>query len=469
MAVEIVLPRLGWTMEEGVFGEWLKQDGDLVQPGDLLFTVESDKASNEVESFESGILRLLPDGPQPGSTLPVGAVLGYLVQPGERAPFEINREPRTENRELRPETGDWRLETGEPRTENGRQATDNQLRTTNTRRRGPAISPRARRVAGELGVDWTTLAGSSRTGRIVERDVRALAAGTAAGQVRATPLARRMAEELGVDLAQLAAGQPGRRIERAEVEEAAHALPPTAVPPSSPIAVEHTLPLDGVRRITATRMAESAHTAAPVTLTTEADATELARLRTNIVADLAGTDLAVPSYTDLLVRLVALALVENPALNASLVDDRIVQHSAVHIGIAVDTERGLLVPVVRDAGSKSVQQIAAESAHLIAQARVGKAAADTLRGGTFTITNLGMYEIDAFTPIINLPECAILGVGRIVARPVVVDEQAETVAVRKMMALSLTFDHRLVDGVPAARFLKRVKQFVEHPYAWVVR
>jgi hypothetical protein len=120
--------------------------------------------------------------------------------------------------------------------------------------------------------------------------------------------------------------------------------------------------------------------------------------------------------------------------------------------VAVDMERGLLVPVVRDADSKS----------LIAQARAGKAAADDLRGGTFTITNLGMYEIDAFTPIINLPECAILGVGRIVARPVVVDEQAETVAVRKMMALSLTFDHRLVDGAPAARFLKRVKQFVEH-------
>ncbi|HEX9441611.1 MAG TPA: 2-oxo acid dehydrogenase subunit E2, partial [Roseiflexaceae bacterium] len=189
----------------------------------------------------------------------------------------------------------------------------------------------------------------------------------------------------------------------------------------------------------------------------------------NIVADVAGTDLAAPSYTDLLVRLVALALLEHPALNASLADDRIVQHSAVHVGIAVDTERGLLVPVVRDAHTKSVQQIASASAQLIAQARAGKAAPDDLRGGTFTITNLGMYEIDAFTPIINLPECAILGVGRIVARPIVIDEQAETIAVRKMMALSLSFDHRLVDGAPAAQFLKRVKHFVEHPYAWLTR
>jgi pyruvate dehydrogenase E2 component (dihydrolipoamide acetyltransferase) len=232
---------------------------------------------------------------------------------------------------------------------------------------------------------------------------------------------------------------------------------------------DQSLPISGVRRIIATRMAESVHTAATVTLTTEADATELALLRGRVAADMAGTELAVPSYTDLLVRLVAIALLEHPGLNASLEGDRIVQHTAVHVGIAVDTDRGLLVPVVRDAHTKSVQQIASASAQLIAQARAGKAAPGDLRGGTFTITNLGMYDIDAFTPIINLPECAILGVGRIVARPVVIDEQTEMVAVRKMMALSLSFDHRLVDGAPAARFLKRVKHFVERPYAWLTR
>lgn len=133
------------------------------------------------------------------------------------------------------------------------------------------------------------------------------------------------------------------------------------------------------------------------------------------------------------------------------------------------SERGLLVPVVRDAQAKSVQQIAAESARLIEQVRANKIAADDLRGGTFTITKLGMYEIGAFTPIINLPQCAILGVGRIVARQVVIGEDAETVAVRKMMALSLTFDHRIVDGAPAARFLQRVKHFIEHPYRWLTR
>jgi pyruvate dehydrogenase E2 component (dihydrolipoamide acetyltransferase) len=188
-----------------------------------------------------------------------------------------------------------------------------------------------------------------------------------------------------------------------------------------------------------------------------------------VAAALAGGDAPVPSYNDLFARLVAVALREFPDLNASLTEGGIVRHNAVHIGIAVDTERGLLVPIIRDAHAKSVQTIAAEAAHLIAQARAGNAARDDLQGGTFTITNLGMYDIDAFTPIINLPECAILGIGRIVSRPVVVDEETESIAVRKMVALSLTFDHRVVDGAPAARFLKRIKQFVEQPLIWVTR
>jgi pyruvate dehydrogenase E2 component (dihydrolipoamide acetyltransferase) len=169
----------------------------------------------------------------------------------------------------------------------------------------------------------------------------------------------------------------------------------------------------------------------------------------------------------LLARLVALVLQEHPALNRSLAGETIIQHEAVHMGIAVDTEQGLLVPVVRDVHLKSIQRIAAESAELIARARAGKSKADDLGGSTFTITNLGMYDIDAFTPIINLPDCAILGLGRIVARQVVVDEDAGTVAIRKMLALSMTFDHRVVDGAPAARFLQQVKRWIEQPYAWV--
>ena len=232
------------------------------------------------------------------------------------------------------------------------------------------------------------------------------------------------------------------------------------------------LPITTVRRTIADRMATSAHTVAPVTLTTEADATELVRLRRQLKDDTVGAGLAsaqpVPSYNDLLAKLTAQALLEHPMVNARFDGDTIIQSMTANIGVAVDTDRGLLVPVLRDVQTKSLRQIAREAAALIEKARTGRISADELQGGTFTITNLGMYEIDAFTPIINLPECAILGVGRIVPKQVVVDAEAERVAIRQMMFLSLTFDHRLVDGAPAARFLQRVKQFVEKPYLWLV-
>ena len=212
-------------------------------------------------------------------------------------------------------------------------------------------------------------------------------------------------------------------------------------------------------------MIESARTAAPVTLTTEADATELRQMRRKLSAD--GSDI-VPAYNDLLAKLAAMALAEHPALNAAIDGDEILLHRAINIGLAVDTERGLLVPVIRDADRLSLLELARASADLITRARAGNIAAADLQGGTFTISNLGMYDIEAFTPIINLPQCAILGVGRIAPRQVVLDAEAERLAIRHMMSLSLTFDHRLVDGAPAARFLQRVKQFVETPYLWLV-
>jgi pyruvate dehydrogenase E2 component (dihydrolipoamide acetyltransferase) len=232
-------------------------------------------------------------------------------------------------------------------------------------------------------------------------------------------------------------------------------------------ATETLTPLTNVRKLTAARLAESARTVVPVTLTTDVDATELVRLRKQIASDLSASGLLVPTYNDLMLKLVAVALGEHPALNASYTDAGIVQHAEAHIGIAVDAERGLLVPVVRDVGRKSLRQIAAESARLIEEVRAGTVRASDLRGGTFSLSNLGMYQIDAFTPVVNLPECAILGIGRIQARPVVIDEEAETVAVRRMMALSLTFDHRAVDGGPAARFLNRVREFVARPFLWL--
>lgn len=463
MATEIRMPRLGWTMEEGIFGEWLKKDGEAIQAGDFLFTIEGDKATQEIEAFDSGILRIPPNAARPGDLITVGTVLAYTVRPGEAAPFEgqLVAQPTIQTVAVQP------VAVSQAGTINSQQSTVNNQRKT-------AISPRARRVATELGVAWDGLTGSGSTGRIIERDIRAaaaLAATQAAEQpvaapeekVRATPIAVRMAQEASIDLAELAAQKPGARIDRADVEAAIAARAPVPTAPAAPAAVE-SMPVTNIRRLIAQRMLESAQTTAAVTLTTEVDATALVKLREELKAAFAPRGYAVPSYNDLFAKLTAVALQEHPLLNARWQGDEIILNKAVHIGIAVDTPEGLLVPVVRNVHSQSVREIAAQSKALIEKALARKLSAAELQEGTFTITNLGIYNIDAFTPIINPPQCAILGIGRIVKKPAVVGEKIKA---RDMVALSLTFDHRVVDGAPAARFLDLVRQLIETPVLWL--
>ncbi len=469
MAVEIVLPRLGWTMEEGTFVEWLKKDGDEVKPGDLIYVVESDKTTAEVENFDTGILRIVPNGPAAGARIPVGYLLAYVAKPGEVLPFESGAAPKA---------AEAAAVAAAPAAVAAAPVAVASANGATAAGKTPAISPRARKVAGQLGVDWSGLKGSGSTGRIVERDVRAAAAAAAAAiaaapKVNATPVATRAAADLGVDLAALAATMPGKRIERADVEryaaERAEKAPvqeqarPAAAAASAASGASRK-PMSSTRKLIAERMTTTLRTVAPVTLTTEVDATELVKLRESLKADAANSGTEVPSYNDLLAKIAATALAAHPQLNARIEGDEIVTEAAAHVGIAVDTDRGLLVVVVRDAQDKTVRQIAQASKELIARAKDGKATMNDLRGSTFSITNLGVYDIDAFTPIINAPECAILGVGRIVAKPVIVKDKVKA---RKMLALSLTFDHRLVDGAPAARFLQRIKQLIETPYLWL--
>jgi pyruvate dehydrogenase E2 component (dihydrolipoamide acetyltransferase) len=275
-----------------------------------------------------------------------------------------------------------------------------------------------------------------------------------------------MAQEAGIDLSDLAAQRAGGKIDRADVE-AAIAARTAAKPGNAPEgnSTSETMPVTRIRRLTAQRMVESAHTTAPVTLTTEADATALVVLRQQIKSALTARNLPVPGYNDLLIKLVGVALQEHPLLNASWADQEILIHKGVHIGLAVDTGEGLVVPVLQNVTSKSLRQITAETKSLVEKAQTRQLSPDELQGGTFTITNLGMYNVDAFTPIINLPQCAVLGVGRIVKRPAVVNDQ---VVPRQLITLSLTFDHRIVDGAPAARFLNTVREYVEEPVLWLV-
>ncbi len=396
MPTEIVMPRMGWDMKVGSVAEWVKREGDEVSAGEVICLISGDKATSELEAPESGRLFVPADAPPPGAEVPVGTLLAYLLGPGESAPS-------------RPSPGAARVSEAPPMAMQATSARPAAPATNGQRR--TVATPRARRAAAALGVDWRTLAGSGRGGRVLERDVQGAAAAPTLG-----------------------APHPAARGEAAR-------------------------PLEGIRRVTAERVELSARTVAPVTLTTEVDATPLVRLRAD--------DEGAASITDLLVKIVAVALTEHPALNASLTESGIVEHAEIHIGVAVDTGRGLVAPVVRDANTQSVRHISRETQRLIEAARAGKLATDDVTGATFTITNLGMYEIDSFTPIVNLPQCAILGVGRIVARPVVTDESSEQVTVRRMLSLSLTFDHRLVDGAPAARFLQRIKHLIERPTLWL--
>jgi pyruvate dehydrogenase E2 component (dihydrolipoamide acetyltransferase) len=425
MAYEITLPRLGWDMVEGSLGSWLKKDGEYVQAGEMLFSVEGDKAVQDVEALDSGYLHILPGGPQLGDKVPVGTVLGYLVPEEEQVSFRF---PAAFQAEMSPaaasiESPGEQLPAGkvEPASSS----------SGDGRKRRIYISPYARRLAESLGVDWRAVKGSGLAGRIMARDVQMSAAGLKASQPaisQVLPLA--------------AAGLP-------------------------PAVAASRLPMTQVRKKIAEHMAFSAHTSAPVTLTTEVDATQLVALRKVLKEDAASSELPLPSYNDLLAKLCSQALVEHPMLNARIEGDEIVQLPSVNVAVAVDTGRGLIVPVLRDVQAKTLRQVARESAALIEKTRSGAVAYGDLQGATFTITNLGMFDIDAFTPIIDLPQCAILGVGRIQPKQVVVDADTGKTAIQQRMFLSLTFDHRLIDGAQAARFLQRVKRLVENPYLWL--
>jgi len=461
MAIEITIPRLGWDMTEGVFAGWLKQDGDTVSPGDTLFSLETDKATQDVEAIDGGTLRIAPGGPNPGDRLPVGTVIGQLVGLGEPVPVRgsppivfatpadasgasalpagpaVRRLARELVIDLRQVTGTG--EDGRVTREDVQQhhravraalPSTAEAQPNSLGKQHPAISPRAKRLAIQDGIDWQKLRGSGRTGRIRERDVR-----EAIGSRRTGSVSDRSAT-----------------IDRGT---------PVADAPGSPSSQQATrVPISSIRRTIADRMVRSSRATAPVTLTTTVDATELVRLRNQIKVSVADDGFSVPSYSDFLIKLLAIALQKHPLLNSRWEDDHIQIQPGIHIGIAVDTEAGLLVPVVHDAASLSLRQLAARSRDLIDRARQRRIRSDEMQGGTFTITNLGPFGIDAFTPIINHPECAILGVGRIQRQAVMVQDQ---VVGRDMLTLNLTFDHRIVDGAPAASFLQTLCQLIENP------
>jgi pyruvate dehydrogenase E2 component (dihydrolipoamide acetyltransferase) len=379
MAVEIRLPQFGMAMQEGTIIHWFKEVGDTVEAGELLAEVEAAKSVEELSAPGAGVLQqiLVPVG----VTVPVHEVLALLGPPGSRedGPAATPGAPAVAVEGVVTATARGGL----PPSGTGRQ-----------------VTPRARRLATELGVDLDTVVGSGPGGRVVDDDVRAATRGSK--------------------------GAPGRGT---------------------------SLPMSAMRRTVAQRMDESLRSSAQFTLMTTTDVTELVTFRD-------GLNPPRPSYLDFLTKAVALALVRHPRLNATLAGDHILQLGDVHVGLATALEEGLVVPVVRHADRKTLEEIATESADLVRRAHVGAYTLDDISGSTFTISSLGSLGIDAFTPILNPPEVAILGVGRIVDQASRVGDALEW---RRMITLSLTLDHRLVDGAPGAAFLGTVSELLGDP------
>lgn len=408
-------------MEEGTFVEWLKRDGEAIKPGDPLFALESDKATENIEAIDAGLLRMTADSPRPGDRVKVGQAIGFLAATDEAMP-----------------------------------ARDAASANAAAPAAIPVAGPAVRRLAQSLGVNLTQVAGSGPGGRIMESDLHAKTRAPAAvnasdanpGRRRPiSPRARRAARELGIDPNAVTGSGRNGRIRERDIRKT-----------PSPDQAGKLIPHSAIRRTIAARMVAGVTQAAPVTLTTQADATNLVNLRGQFKSTAA--DQSAPTYTDLIVKLAALALAEHPHLQAQWREEGLFVPDRIDIAIAVDTEAGLLAPVVRGVDRLTLRQVAASARELVALARAGRLTADRMRDATFTVSNLGMYGVDAFTPILHLPQCAVLGIGRIVRTPVLVEDRVEP---RHLLTLSLTFDHRVVDGAPAAHFLAALRQGIENP------
>ncbi len=445
MSFEITIPRLGWSMEEGIFAGWLKKDGDVIRRGDALFELEGEKALQEVEALDDGVLRLMADGPQLGTVLKVGAVVGYLVADGA-ALAQTPSDSNVASNAIKPVE---------------------KAPATDINSMSSGGSPSVRRLARELGVDLNRVTGTGSRDRITDDDVRATARreseqrptinSALAAEIIATPRARRAAKTAGIELSSMqGTGRNGRIRERDVVSQS------NAAAPSATRAGGQRISLSGRRRVIAERLADSHRQTVPVTLTSQVDATNLVSLRQQFKA--AGETL-IPAIHDIIAKLVAGCLRQELRLAGRWDGDAIVlpYDNEIHIGLAVDTPEGLIVPVLRNVVNETLLSLAAESSRIIRKSRAGRLSGAEMQGAVFTITNLGSFGIDTFTPVINLPETAILGLGAI--RKLAVVASDDRIEVRPMMTLSLTFDHRAIDGAPAAKFLQSLVAAIENPAA----
>ncbi|WP_419164883.1 dihydrolipoamide acetyltransferase family protein [Candidatus Palauibacter sp.] len=425
MATKVVMAQLSPTMEEGKLIEWKVAEGDTVSQGDIVAEIETDKANMDVEALGGGVLRKIVV--RAGATVPVGALIGVIAAPDESIDALLAEAAAARTAEAAPPE--------------------------------PAVAEEP--------------VGATEARTAYEPDGAGAGAATraAGGRIKASPVARRMAAEGGIALAGLTGSGPGGRIVKADVEAALASrtaaapprgptpvLPPlTPPPPPLPHLEDRVEEPSQMRKAIARRLARSIGPVPHFFLTTEVDMGRALELRADLNARFAEGRIGV---NDLLLKATAEALNRHPAVNASWEENAIRYHGAVHLGIAVAIDGGLITPVLRDAGRKGLRRISTEARDLIARARGRKLAPEEYQGGTFSVSNLGMFEIDQFTAIINPPEAAILAIGQTVEKPVVADGE---VVVRKRMRVTMSCDHRVIDGATGAAFLGTFKAMLENP------
>ncbi len=436
----VEMPKMGDTMEEGKILHWLKNVGDTVKKGDMLAEVETDKVNIEIEAFSSGVLRKILTAE--GESAPIGAAIALIGAADEplagenggsstsakRAGAPIGEETNTHREAMQQFSDLVETQIASPST------------TNNVGR--IFISPLARRFAEEHQLDYAVLQGTGPNGRIIKMDVEAA-----------------LAQLTQLRLASVASA-PTISQPAASASQPVFAFEPQRAAVETDEVIE--IPLTSMRRTIARRLSQSMQTAPHFYVTTVIDTTNLAVLRKQINDYAAHEPAPVKvSFNDLIVRAVARALVRMPQVNVSFAEDKLLQKKTVNIGVAVALEQGLIVPVLKKAEQRGILNIARETRRLAEAARDGKLRPEEFSGGTFTVSNLGMFEVESFTAVINPPESAILGVGSITPTPVVVDGQ---VVVRDRMKVTLSSDHRAIDGALAARFLQEVKRLLEEPF-----
>ena len=396
MAVEVVMPKFGLTMTEGTIQQWFKAEGDAITAGEALFEVETEKVLYEIEAPADGTVAKLLYPLE--AVVGVGLPVAVLAEAGEDVAEIAARYADAADTQATPPPAATAQPEAAPAAESAASA---------ERPKRVPVTPAARKLAKEHGIDLGRVAGSGPRGRITREDVQKIIDG---------------------------GGQPA---------PAAHPAPPA----------DETQPLRGMRKVIAERMHQSLQGSAQLTITSEVDVSQLIDRRRAVRQEFGVT------YTDFIVQACAHALRQHPRMNATLEDGTLRLDRGIHVGLAVALDEGLIVPVIRDTDRKSLEDIAGEAKTLAEKARAGRLTLEDVSGGTFTVSNLGMYGVDAFTPILNTPQTGILGVGRIVEKPALYRGE---IARRSTMVLSLTFDHRVIDGAPAGAFLQTVADLLAH-------